>query len=122
MLAIIALLFVDLRQLAAMPGLAEWLRSLPIASGHDATLAAIVASQGLSNVAASILLRGYVHDLPAPAAGVNIGAFGLMIGSLANLIALRLLRKRGATRCFHSVSVPYLLVVAAAYFIFQALT
>lgn len=122
LLAIIALMFIDLRQLASLPWLDGWLRGLPIASGHGATLAGIIASQCLSNVPASILLHPYVHDLPALAAGVNIGAFGLMIGSLANLIALRLARQPGAMREFHSISIPFLLIVAAAFLGFQALT
>jgi Na+/H+ antiporter NhaD/arsenite permease-like protein len=47
------------------------------------------------------------------ASAVNVGGAGLMIGSLANLIALRLDGSRGIGWRFHAWSVPYLIVTAA---------
>ncbi|EXI73199.1 MAG: Inner membrane protein YbiR [Candidatus Accumulibacter sp. SK-11] len=43
---------------------------------------------------------------------VNVGGFGLLIGSLANLIAIRLLGRRHAWWRFHAWSQPFLGVVA----------
>ncbi len=117
LLAIIALMFVDLRQLAALPQVAAWLGALPIASGLNAYLAAIVTSQFISNVPAAIALDRYVHDLPALAAGVSVGGFGLVIGSLANLIALRLARlpkSAHGLREFHKISIPFLIACTAS--------
>ncbi|RYY69997.1 MAG: citrate transporter, partial [Comamonadaceae bacterium] len=74
----------------------------------------IVTSQFISNVPAAILLDGPVRDLPALAAGVSVGGFGCVIGSLANLIALRLARLPNGLREFHKISVPFLLVCAAS--------
>ena len=89
-----------------------------------ALMAAIVASQFISNVPAAILLERYVHDLPALAAGVSVGGFGCVLGSLANLIALRLARVKQSgygrelsahgLREFHRISIPFLLVCAAS--------
>lgn len=45
---------------------------------------------------------------------MNVGGFGLAIGSLANLIALRLAPSPGIWREFHSWSVPMLLASALA--------
>ena len=45
-------------------------------------------------------------------AAVNVGGSGLMIGSLANLIALRLDGDRGIGWRFHAWSIPYLVVTA----------
>ncbi len=114
LLAIIALMFVDLRQLAEVPAVAAWAASLPIDHGLNAYLAGIVTSQVISNVPATILLDRYVHDLPALAAGVSVGGFGCVIGSLANLIALRLARVPNGLREFHRLSIPFLLVCTAS--------
>ncbi|MDM0077535.1 SLC13 family permease [Variovorax sp. J2P1-59] len=114
LLAIIALMFVDLRQLAELPAVATLLRQLPIGEGWRAYLAAIVTSQFISNVPATILLDGFVHDLPALAAGVSVGGFGCVLGSLANLIALRLAKLPNGLREFHRISIPFLLVCGAS--------
>ncbi|MGJ7604406.1 SLC13 family permease [Variovorax sp. LT1R20] len=114
LLAIIALMFVDLRQLAELPAIASLMGQWPIAEGWRAYLAAIVTSQFISNVPATILLDRYVHDLPALAAGVSVGGFGCVLGSLANLIALRLAKVPHGLREFHRISIPFLLVCAAS--------
>lgn len=113
LLLIIALMFIDLGQLAFLPQISGWLHQLPIGGGGNAFLAGIVASQLISNVPATILLHGYVYDLVALAYGVNVGGFGLLIGSLANLIALRLARQPGSLRLFHMISLPFLLLTTA---------
>ena len=114
LLAIIALMFVDLRQLAELQAVGSLLNHWPITEGWRAYLAAIVASQFISNVPAAILLDGHVRDLPALAAGVSVGGFGCVLGSLANLIALRLARLPHGLREFHRISIPFLLVCAAS--------
>ncbi len=114
LLAIIALMFIDLRQLAELPVLANWASQLPIGEGWRAYLAAVLTSQFISNVPAAILLERYVHDLPALAAGVSVGGFGCAIGSLANLIALRLARLPHGIARFHRISFPFLLVCAGS--------
>jgi len=114
LLAIIALMFIDLRQLAQLPVVASLLTQGDIAEGWRTYLAAIVASQFISNVPATILLDGTVRDLPALAAGVSVGGFGFVLGSLANLIALRLARVPHGLGEFHRISIPFLLVCAAS--------
>lgn len=113
LLIIIALMFVALGQLASLPAISQALSQLDIGSGHGAYLAGIIASQLISNVPATILLHGYTHDLRALAYGVNVGGFGLLIGSLANLIALRLAKQPGSYRLFHWVSAPFLVAATA---------
>ncbi|WP_428310725.1 SLC13 family permease [Hydrocarboniphaga sp.] len=121
LLPIIALMFVDMRLLASLPAVAAWLASLPIASGLNGYLAALLSSQLVSNVPAAILLAPLVHDLPALAAGVSVGGFGLFIGSLANLIALRLSGAPGGMRVLHAFSLPFLLICGAAVAALQLL-
>jgi di/tricarboxylate transporter len=63
-------------------------------------------------VPATVLLLERAHDPIALATAVNLGGFGLVVGSLANLIALRLARLPQGLRQFHRVSIPFLLVSA----------
>ena len=53
-------------------------------------LTSIGLSQFISNVPATILLLNYVPPSTLLAWAVNVGGFGLLPGSLANLIALRM--------------------------------
>jgi len=72
----------------------------------------IVASQLISNVPATVLLLDRTPDAIALAIAVNVGGFGVAIGSLANLIALRLAKQPHGLRLLQLVSVPFLLVCA----------
>lgn len=72
----------------------------------------IVASQLISNVPATVLLLDRTPDAIALAVAVNVGGFGVAIGSLANLIALRLAKQPHGLRLLHLVSIPFLLVSA----------
>jgi Na+/H+ antiporter NhaD/arsenite permease-like protein len=72
----------------------------------------IVASQLISNVPATVLLLDRAPDAIALAVAVNVGGFGVAIGSLANLIALRLAKQPHGLRRLHLVSIPFLLVCA----------
>lgn len=114
LLAVFVLMFVDLRQIADLPAITTVLRQWSIADGWRAYLAAIATSQLISNVPATLLLDRHVTDLTALAIGVNVGGFGCVLGSLANLIALRLARVPHGLRDFHCISLPFLLVCAAS--------
>ena len=72
--------------------------------------AAVLLSQLISNVPAAILLAEFSSDWRLLAWGVNVGGFGLAIGSLANLIALRLAGEPGLWLRFHVWSIPVLLL------------
>ncbi len=58
-------------------------------------------------------LAQYSTDWRVIAYGVNVGGFGLMIGSLANLIALRMSGDRRAWISFHVYAIPFLGIAAA---------
>jgi Na+/H+ antiporter NhaD/arsenite permease-like protein len=77
----------------------------------------IVAAQLISNVPATVLLLERAPDPIALAVAVNVGGFGVAIGSLANLIALRLAKQPHGLRLLHRVSVPFLLVCAPLVYI-----
>lgn len=75
-------------------------------------IAGIAASQLISNVPATVLLLERTPDVITLAVAVNVGGFGVVLGSLANLIALRLAKQPHGLRLFHLVSIPFLLVSA----------
>ena len=112
LLATFAAIFLGLGHLAALPLVQHALGRLDCS--HPLTLYAsgIVASQLISNVPATVLLLEHAPDPLALAVAVNVGGFGLAIGSMANLIALRLARQPHGLRQFHRVSIPFLLVCA----------
>ena len=96
LLAVFAL-FSDLHpaRMVDHPGLVDW-----------PTIATLT---GLLLIIAGILLSKYSHDWRSLAWGADVGGFGLVIGSLANLIALRLGRQPGGFWAFHARSLPFFL-------------
>lgn len=112
LLLVFVLMFIDLRLLAGLGFVRDAMRGLGLDQPMHLYFAGIVASQIVSNVPAAIALAEYSKDWRVIAYGVNVGGFGLMVGSLANLIALRLSGDRKAWLMFHGYAIPALLVAA----------
>jgi len=80
-------------------------------------LIGIVASQGISNVPAALLLSGFTSDYRALLAGVNIGGLGTLIASMASLISYKILankyndKKGKYFKWFTIVNVLYLVIL-----------
>ncbi|SDL80026.1 transporter, YbiR family [Franzmannia pantelleriensis] len=107
LLLVFALMFINMSLLSGLPavqGITHYLLQLP----GEVFTAAVLTSQVMSNVPAAIFLASFTDDWQALAWGVTVGGFGLAIGSLANLIALRLAYQPGLWREFHVWSVPVL--------------
>lgn len=107
LLVVFVLMFVDLGLLARLPAVMSAAEALDRLPGGLFT-AAVALSQVMSNVPAAIFLQRFSDDWQALAWGVSVGGFGLAIGSLANLIALRLARTPGLWRDFHRWSMVML--------------
>ena len=114
LLLVFMLMFIDLRLIAAAEPIRVLLTSADLGNPTHLFLVAIGASQVISNVPAAILLAQYSHDWRVLAYGVNVGGAGLAIGSLANIIALRMAGERRAWLVFHVYSIPFLLVTGGA--------
>jgi Na+/H+ antiporter NhaD/arsenite permease-like protein len=112
LLATFAAIFVGLGHFSSLPLVQQALDRLDL--DHPLTLYAsgIVAAQLISNVPATVLLLERTTDPIALAVAVNVGGFGVAIGSLANLIALRLAKQPRGLWLLHRVSIPFLLVCA----------
>lgn len=109
LLATFAAIFLGLGHLAELPFVRDALGRLDFRQPRVMFASGIIASQLISNVPATVLLLDHAPDPLALAVAVNVGGFGVAIGSLANLIALRLAKLPHGGRLFHAVSVPFLL-------------
>lgn len=110
LLATFAAIFLGLGHFAELPFVQRMLASLDLGNPLTLYLSGILSSQVISNVPATVLLLRHAPDAMWLAVAVNVGGFGAAIGSLANLIALRLARQPGGMRLLHAVSMPFLLV------------
>jgi Na+/H+ antiporter NhaD/arsenite permease-like protein len=113
LLLIFVFMFLALRSAADLPVVHAALGRAGLQEPLRAYAAGVVLSQGISNVPAAIMLKEFTGQWRALAYGVNVGGFGLCIGSLANLIALRLAATRGIWLKFHLISLPFLVIAAA---------
>ena len=110
LLLVFVLMFVDLRIIAGLSWVARLLEEAGLGQPTHLYLAGILTSQLVSNVPATILLSAHSTDWRSLAWGVHVGGFGLLIGSLANIIALRLGGRRASLLAFHAWSLPFLLL------------
>jgi Na+/H+ antiporter NhaD/arsenite permease-like protein len=116
LMATFAMIFLGLGHFAALPMVDKALGRIDFQQPLALYLSGIAGSQLISNVPATVLLLDRARDAIALAVAVNVGGFGLVIGSLANLIALRLAKQPHGMRLFHRVSLPFLLVSAVAVY------
>lgn len=113
LLLVFVLMFIDLRLLAGLGAVRDAITALDLSQPMRLYFAGIGASQLISNVPAAIALAEYSKDWRVLAYAVNVGGFGLMVGSLANLIALRMAGDRRAWLGFHVYALPFLAAATA---------
>ena len=106
------LMFIDIRLLTQLHFVQTLVEAIPHFSQLELFISALLGSQVISNVPATILLVNYSMAYKVIAYGVNAGGFGLAIGSLANIIALRMAPERHLWLRFHLHSFPFLILSA----------
>ena len=80
--------------------------------GGNEVLWGLLSSQVISNVPAAILLSGFSSNYEAIIVGINIGGFGTLIASMANLISYKILvREHGEFKIRYLVVFTVLNVV-----------
>lgn len=109
LLLVFVLMFIDLRLLTETQVIKQTFEGLDLNQPMHLYFAGVGFSQLISNVPAAIALSEHADNWRVMAYGVNVGGFGLAIGSLANLIALRLSGDRKAWMAFHLYAIPSLL-------------
>ena len=112
LLLVFMAMFIDVHLLTQLPALQGISHQIGTLSAPGLWLTAIGLSQFISNVPSTILLLNYVPPTLLLAWAVNVGGFGLLPGSLANLIALRMANDRRIWWRFHWYSVPMLIWAA----------
>ena len=108
LIIVFMLMFVDIHLLGQLPSLHESLSAWVHGAAMPQLWLSAILSQFISNVPATILLLQYTPANQAIAYGVNVGGFGLALGSMANLIALRMSGDKTIWWSFHAYSFPAL--------------
>lgn len=122
LLAVFIVMFIDVHLLTRLPALQPTIDALGHLSEGKLYLVAVGLSQAISNVPATILLLQKAPPGDVLAWAVNIGGFGLLPGSLANLIALRMAKDRRVWWQFHLFSLPMLFwAMASGWLLLRAL-
>ncbi len=107
------LMFVDFREISALVARAGFLSSLDKIGTFTYGL---IASQVMSNVPATILLLKHTIHWRTLAIAVNVGGVGTIIGSIANIITVRIARV--GLKSFHKTSIPFFAAAVTATIVF----
>lgn len=105
---VFAAMFIDVGLFTRLPQLQPAFAAIAGLNDGGVYALGVGLSQIVSNVPATIMLLNYVPSSAQLAYAVNAGGFGLAIGSLANLIALRMAGERKIWLRFHYYSLPLL--------------
>ncbi len=114
LIILFVVLFIDIHMISGLSIVDRLLRSLRLDTVRNLYISGILLSQIISNVPATFLLSDYNVDWVVLAYAVNIGGSGIVIGSLANLIALKLADSKNMFARFHKYSLLFLFLSAAA--------
>lgn len=110
LIAVFVLMFIDLRLFAELEPVRRLVEAVGLADPVKLFASGVLASQLISNVPAAILLAEHSANWRVIAWAVDVGGFGFLVSSLANLIALRMLGDTHAWWRFHLYSLPFLAV------------
>lgn len=108
LILIFIVMFIDVRLIVGLEVLQPIFSHITGLTDYERYVLSIALSQAISNVPATILMINYLPSGASLAYAVNIGGFGLAIGSLANLIALRMASDNKIWLKFHVYSFPFL--------------
>ncbi|MHA1721282.1 MAG: SLC13 family permease [Promethearchaeota archaeon] len=116
LLLLFIIIFIDFHVISTLSSISEIINALNLQSSRIIFLISVIASQIISNVPASVLVSKFSNNWLAITYGVNIGGNGLIIGSLANIIALRMISSKKMLLDFHKYSIPYFLITGTIVF------
>ncbi len=118
LLFLFVVMFIDFHLLSQVSFMTRLVALFHLSGASGSFLASVLFSQGMSNVPAVIFVSKFSHQWLPIAYGVNVGGNGLVIGSLANMIALRFAADHKIWIDFHKYSLPYFLVTAVAVWLY----
>ena len=117
LLLLFIVIFIDFHIISTIPIISKGMNILNLQSKGNVFLFSGFLSQLFSNVPATVLISNFSHNWRAIAYGVNIGGNGLIIGSLANIIALRMAKNKKIWLDFHRYSIPYFLITGGITYV-----
>jgi len=122
LLLLFIVIFIDFHVVSTIPIVSVAVNALNLNSTGNVFLFSLFTSQLVSNVPASVFVSKFSHNWLAITYGVNVGGNGLVIASLANIIALRMIKSKKIWLSFHRYSILYLLITGGiAYIVFFVL-
>lgn len=122
LLLLFIVIFIDFHVISTIPIVSKGVNTLNLHSADNVFLFSALTSQLVSNVPASVLVSKFSHNWFAITYGVNVGGNGLAIASLANIIALRMVKSNKILLSFHRYSMLYFLITGGiAYILFFVL-
>ena len=110
LLIIFILIFIDFHLISEISIINRNLSNINLSSFKNTFLISALISQVISNVPAAVLISKFSHNWKAIVYGVNIGGNGIVISSLANIIALRIAGDKKIWLHFHKYSMVYFLI------------
>ncbi len=116
-LVLLVVLFMDFGMLSAHFKVSSIVPPAILNSPRGVFSTAFVLTQILSDVPAAILLSRYTHQYVALAMGTTVGAMGVVVASIANIIAVRLSDRKYKYLLFHKYSLPFALFAFAVVYI-----
>ncbi len=112
LLIIFILMFVDVHIFSQFGFVIKTVRAMNLHNSSHVFLLSLAFSQIASNVPAAIFASKFSKAYLAITYGVNIGGNGFVIGSLANIIALRMTKRKRIYMDFHRYSLIYFVITA----------
>jgi len=110
LLLLFIFIFIDFHVISTTSIISEGMNTLNLYSAGNVFLLSLLTSQLISNVPASVFVSNFSHNWLAITYGVNVGGNGLVVASLANIIALRMAKSKKIWLNFHKYSIPYFLI------------
>jgi len=101
------LMFIDFRIIANLEIIQNFIKSFDLNSNFTIFNISIILSQIISNVPATIFISEFSNNYQFIAYGANLAGTGFLIGSMANIIALRFYDNSKIYIDFHKFSIPF---------------
>ncbi len=112
LLLVFILMFIDVHLFSDFPFVVNGVKVMNLQNPTHVFFLSLGFSQVASNVPAAIFVSRFSHSYLPILYGVNIGGNGFVIGSLANIIALRMVKGRKVYADFHKYSFTYFFITA----------
>ncbi len=111
------IIFIDFHIISTIPIIIKYVDILNLHSSGNVFLFSVVTSQLISNVPASVFVSKFNHNWFAITYGVNVAGNGFILGSLANIIALRMVKTKKIWIDFHRYSILYFLITGGIIYV-----